>query len=116
VNSGMHWEGAINPVCRFTGRPCSREFGDAMGDKDRVNSEIHSKAVIEEVWRCTWKPRSCQLRDACGGHEGLSLQMHWEAVIVQVRRCTCRLYWNEISGVLGGGRSGGSRWVAHQVL
>jgi len=118
---------------RYTPRPWSSEYGDALGGRDHVTAEMHSEAVIERVWRCTWRPRSSELRDAlgdcdaaslemhleamtervgggtCGDHDRVNLVMHSEAVIERVWRCTCRLWPSEMGGVLGGGRSGDDR-------
>jgi len=73
---------------RYTPRPWSSEFGDAIGDRDWMNSEMHWEAVIERVWRCTWRPRVSELRDAMGGRDWASLDMHLEAEIQSTQRCT----------------------------
>jgi len=82
----MHLETEIEWTQRWTWRPGSSEFGDALGGWDRMNSE-----------------------DALGGRDQSSLEMHSEAVTERVWRCTCRLWSSEIGGVLGGGRFGGRR-------
>jgi len=140
MNSEMHWEAVIERV------------GDALGDRDWVNSQMQLEAVIERVWRCDWRLRLSELRDALGGRDRASLEMHLEAEVEwtqrctlkpwtsefgdavgdrdwvdseihskagneRVSRCTCsRLWSSEIGGALGGGRSGGGRWEARQVL
>jgi hypothetical protein len=37
VNWEMHLEAVIDRVWRCTGRPCSSEFGNSLGGRDRVN-------------------------------------------------------------------------------
>jgi len=37
-----------------TPRPCSSEFGDAVGGHDQATLEMDLEAVIKRVWRCTW--------------------------------------------------------------
>ena len=64
MNSEMHWEAVIEEVWRCTLRLSSSEFGDPIGDRDRVNTEMHWEAEIEGVWTCTSRPRSSELRDA----------------------------------------------------
>jgi len=124
----MHFEAEIKWTESCTWRPWSIEFGDALGGRDGVHSEMHLNAMIDRGWRCTWGLRSSELRAALGGRDRSSLEMHledeiectemhWEAAIQRVWRCTCcRLWSSEIGGVLGGGRSGGGRWEARQVL
>jgi len=95
----------IEWIQRYTPRPWSSKFGDAIGDRDWVNSQMHWEAVIERVWTCTWRPRSSDLRDAL------------RAVIERVQRCTCSRLWSRgIRGVLRGAQSRGGRWEARQVL
>jgi len=91
-----HLETEIEWTQRWTWMQRSSEFGDALGDRERVNSEMHLEAVIERVWRY-----------ALGGRNRVNLEMHSEAVIERVWRCTCRLWSSEIGGVLEGGQSGG---------
>jgi len=83
---------------RCTWRLWSREFGDAIGDRDWVNSEMHWEAVIERLWR----PRLSELRDALGGRDRASLEMHWEVMIERVWRCTGRPRSSELRDALGG--------------
>jgi len=73
-----------------TWRPWSVEFGDALGDDDRVNSEMQLEAVIERDWRCTWRPYSSEFGYALGGCDRASLEMHLEAMIEQDWRSTWR--------------------------
>jgi hypothetical protein len=56
VNSGIHPQAVIERVWRYTWRPRSSEFGDAIGSRDRASLEIHLEAAIERVWTCSWKP------------------------------------------------------------
>jgi len=42
----------IEQVWRYTWRPGSSDFGDALGGHDRANLQ----AIIERVWRYTWRP------------------------------------------------------------
>jgi len=104
---------------RYTPRPWSSEFGDALGGRGRVNLEINSETMIERVWRCTWRPCSCEL----AGRNRESLEIHleaviervwrctWATVIDRVWRCTWRPWSSGIGRVLGGGR-----WTAHRVM
>jgi hypothetical protein len=43
----MDLEAEIEWTERCTGRPCSMEFGDALGARDRASMEIHLEAEIE---------------------------------------------------------------------
>jgi len=47
LNSEMHLEAVIERVWRRSWRPRSREFGDALGGRDRASLELHWEAVIE---------------------------------------------------------------------
>jgi len=86
---------------RYTLRPWSSVFGDALGE-----------AIIERVWRYTWRPWLSELarrnwasleihleaviervwRYALGGHDRATLQ----AVIERVWRYTWRLWLSEV--------------------
>jgi len=115
----MHWEAVIQWVWRYTWRPWSIGFGNALGCRDRVNSEMHLQAVIKRVWRCTGRPRGGERREALGGCDLSSLEMHLEAVTERVWRGTCRLCSSEIGRVLRGGQFGGWRngsWDSIQWL
>jgi len=79
---------------RYTPRPWSSQFGDALGVLDAVNLEV----VIERVWRYTWMLRSCEL----GGRIRASLVIHLEGVMEWVSGYTCRLWWSEFGDSLGG--------------
>ena len=79
---------------RYTLRPWSSEFGDAIGDRDWVNSEMHWEAVIKRVRTCTWRPRSSELRDALGCRDGASLEMHlWRPWSSELRDALRGCYW-----------------------
>jgi len=127
-------------------RQCLTEIWGAPEDGDQVNLEmhfggwycanfeIHLGAEIEWtqectwtqwewVWSCNWRPWLCNLDgreskfgDTLGGHNGVNLGIHSGAMIKRVWRCTCRPWSNKTGGVLGGGRSGGSRREASHVL
>jgi len=71
---------------RYTPRPWSSEFGDALAGCDWVNLEMHSEIVIERVWLCPCRPWLCEL----GGRNRASVEMHLEAVIERVWRYTLR--------------------------
>jgi len=75
---------------RYTPRPWSSDFGDALGGHDRVNSEMQWEAVIEQDWRCTLRPWSSELRDALGGRV-------WESW-----RCTLSPRLSELRDALRG--------------
>jgi hypothetical protein len=49
----MHLEAAIKRVWRYTWRPRSSAFGDAIGSRDRATLEMHLEAVIDRVWTST---------------------------------------------------------------
>jgi len=93
----MHLEAVIERVWRYNWRPCSSEFGDRPGGRDRASWEMHLQAVIEQVWTYT-----------LGGCNRASLEIQLEAVIERDWTCTWRPLSSEIGGVLGGGESGGS--------
>jgi len=80
VNSEIHLVAVIDRVWICTGRPCSSEFGHALGGRNRVNSEMHMKAVIDRVWTCTWRPRSSELRDALTGYDRARFDKYLEVV------------------------------------
>ena len=124
---------------RYTPRPWSSNFGnalwgrdwanlemhleaviDALGGRDWVNSEMHWETVIdviERVWGCTLMPWLSEFGDAIRDRDWVNSEIHSKAVIERVWRCTCsRLWSSKIGGVLGGGRSGGGRWESRQVL
>jgi len=94
----MHLQTETEWTYWCTWRPWFREFGDALGDWDRVISEMHLEAGIERVWRCTWRPWSWEL----AGHNRASLEIHLEAVIEWVCRCTWRPWSSEFGDALGG--------------
>ena len=93
----MHLETEIEWTQRCTWRPWWSQFGDALGDWDRVNSETHFEAGIEQVSRCTWRPWSCQLE----ARNRTSLEIHLEAVIERVWRCNWRPWSSEYGDTLG---------------
>jgi len=112
----MHLEAMIV----WTWRLWSVEFGDALGDHDRVNSKMCLEAVIEWIWRCTWRPRSCNTEMhlkaviervwRCPWRlRSWNSEMHLEAVIERVWGCTLTPWSTEIGGLLARGRSGGGR-------
>jgi len=49
----MHLEAMIERLWRYTSRPRSSEFGDALGGRDRASLEMYLQAVIERVWMST---------------------------------------------------------------
>jgi hypothetical protein len=104
--TGVLFEGrqkmTIERTQKYTTRPRSSKFGDALGSQGQVNSEMHFEAVIEQVWRCNWRLRLSELRDGLGGGDRASLEMHWEAVIERIWRCTGRLRLSELRDALGG--------------
>jgi hypothetical protein len=83
----------IKRTQKYTPRPRSSKFGDALGGQGQVNLEMHFEAVIERVWRCNWRLRLSELRDglggegssefgdALGGRDRGNLEMHWEAEV-----------------------------------
>jgi len=103
---------------RYTPRPWSSDFGEALGGSNRSYLEIHLEAVIERVWRyalgghdcanfqavikcvwrCTWRPWSCEL----AGRNQASLEINLEAVTEWVWRHTWRMWSTEIEDTLGG--------------
>jgi len=107
---------------RYTPRPWSSDFGDALGGGNRAYLEIHLEAVIEcgwgyalgghdranfqavseRVWRYTWRPKSRDFGDALGGRDRSSLEMHLEAEMVWTQRCTWRPWSSEFGDALGG--------------
>ena len=115
---------------RFTARPWSSNFGDALGGRNqasmemhfvikwqsrctwrpwsyelggcnRVNLELNLEAVIDRVWRCAWRPWSCMCVDALGCCNRASLEIHLEAVIDRFWRPQS----TKFDRVLGGSRS-----------
>ena len=52
----MHLEAVLWQVQRYTWKPGSSEFGDALVGLDQARLEMHLEAVIERVWRSTWRP------------------------------------------------------------
>jgi len=54
VKSETHSETMIEVVSRYTGRPSSRDFGDALGCRNWASVEMHLVATIERTQRCTW--------------------------------------------------------------
>ena len=98
----MHLEGVLERGCRRNWRPCSSDFGDALGGRDRARLEKLLEAMIKRVWRCTWRTCWCEL----GGQNRVSIAIHLEAVIEPVWRCTCRPWSSRIGAVIGGGQSG----------
>jgi len=87
---------------RWTWRPWSSEFGDAIGDRDWVYSEMHWEAVIESVWRCTVTQWWSQRGDTLWSLDWVSLEMHFEALIEWVGRCTLRPWLREFGDALRG--------------
>ena len=67
----------------YTWWPCSSEFGQALGLRDRVNPEMHSEAVTERVWRYTCRLRSNEIGGVLGGdwfgrkRDGSWDSLHW---------------------------------------
>jgi len=117
VNSHMHLEAVIKRVWRCNWRPRKSELRDALGGCDRASLEMHLEAEVEWTERCTLRPWSSEFGVAIGEGDWVNADIHSEAVIERVWRCTCsRLSSSGIGGVLGGGRSGGGRWEARQVL
>jgi len=88
---------------RYTPRPWSSEFEDAIGGWGRVNSEMHFEAVSERVWRCNWRLRSSELGAALGGRDRSSLEMHLEAEIEWTSSCTWRPWSREFGDALVAG-------------
>jgi len=70
---------------RYTWRPWSSEFRDAVGRRNWANSVMHLEAVNEQGWRCTWRPWSSEYGDAHGGCNRASLEMHLYAKIRWLR-------------------------------
>jgi len=102
---------------RCTWRPRLSELTDALGGHDRASLEMQLETETEWTQRCTGRPWSSEFGDGIGDRDWVNSEIHSEAVIERVWRCTCsRLWSSEIGGVLGGGRSGGGRWEARQVL
>jgi hypothetical protein len=60
-------EAVSERVCRYTGQPYSREFGDTLGGCDRASLEMHLVAIIEQVWRYTWRPYLGKIGDVLDG-------------------------------------------------
>ena len=81
----MSLETEIERTQRCTWRLGSSEFGDALGDRDRVNSDL--EAVIKRVWRCTWRPWSSEFGDELGGHDQARLDEYLEAVNLEAVVC-----------------------------
>jgi len=86
-------------LCGGTLRPWLCEFGNALGDWDRVNWQRHLEAKIEWIWWCTW--RLTELRDALGGHDWASLGIYLEAEIEWTQRYTWKPWLSEFGEVLG---------------
>jgi len=76
----MHLEAVIEGVWRYTWRPGSSEFGDALGGRDWASLEMHLEAVIERVCRGTWRLWSSEFGDTLGGRNRASMNEYWEAV------------------------------------
>jgi len=86
----------------YTLMPWSSEFGDAIGDRDRVNSEMHWEGMIERSWGCNWRPRLNELRDALGGRDRVSLEMQLDTECERTERCTARPWSSKFGHALGG--------------
>jgi len=120
----VHLQITIKWTQRYTPRPGSSGFGDALGgpdgensemhweaviervgdalrDWDWVNSQMHLEAMIERVWRCTWRPRLSELRDALWGRDRASLEMHLEAEVEWTQRCTLRPWSSKFGNAIG---------------
>jgi len=87
---------------RYTPRPWSSEFGDALGGHDRVSLEMHLEAEVEWTQRCTLRPWSSEFRDALGGRDRVNWELHLEAVMERVWRCTWRPRSSQLRAALGG--------------
>jgi len=75
VNWEMHLDTEIEWTQRYTWRPGSSEFEDALGGHDRANLQ----AVIEWVWRYTWRPWSSEFGDTLGRCDRARLDEYLEA-------------------------------------
>jgi len=130
---GMQLDTEIKLPQRFTWRPWSCNFGDAIGDWNWVNWEMHSEAVIEWVWTCTRMLRSSKLREALGGCDRANFEMQLQTEIQSTQIYTGRPWsrkfrdtlggsdWARLDDYYGGGRSAGSRsggrwWAASWEL
>jgi len=54
-HAGANLQAISERVWRYTLRPWSSDFGDALGRRDWASVEIHSRAMIERDWRSTWR-------------------------------------------------------------
>jgi len=85
---------------RYTPRPWSSKFEDAIGDRDWVNSEMHWEAIIERVLICTWSPRPSELKQALWGRDQACLEMQLETEIEWTQRYTWRPWSSELTDTL----------------
>jgi len=85
-----HFEAEIKWTQRYTPRPWSSEFGDALWGRDRARLEMQLETNIEWTQRCTGRPWSSKLGDAIGDRDWVNSEMHWEALIERVWTCTWR--------------------------
>ena len=92
----------IKSTQRYTPRPWSSKFWDALRDQDRVKSEMHLQAVMEWRQRFAWRTWSSEFGDALEGRDRLNSVMHLDAVIAWVWRCSWRPWWSELRDALRG--------------
>jgi len=80
-------ERMIEWIQRYTPRPGSNDFRDALGGGDRAYVEVHCEAVIEWTQRCTPRASLSEFGDSLGGHDRVSLEI-----------CTWRPWSCELAG------------------
>jgi len=105
---------AIEWTQRYARRPCSSDFGDGLGGRDRANLEMHLEAEIEWTQRCTgrpWSTWSSEFEDELWGCDRASLEIQLETKIEWTQRCTARLWLSEFGDALGG--RGRVNWEKH---
>jgi len=83
-HDGANFQAVIERVWRYTWRPRSSEFGDALGGRDRSSLEMHWEAEMEWTQRCLWRPWSIESGDTLGDRDRASVEMHLWAVIERV--------------------------------
>jgi len=77
-------------VWRYTPRPWSSEFEDALGGCDQVSLEMHLEAIMVRDRRSTWRVWLSKFGDELGGRDWASSEMHLQAMMEWDRTGTWR--------------------------
>jgi len=96
---------------RYTPRPWSSEFGDALEGSNQPYLQRHLDTMIKWTWRCTPSSQLSEFVDALGGHDRANL----EAVFEQVWRYAWRPWSWEFGDALGGHNCANFKAVIERV-